>query len=49
MLPKVADEIIELGLACRGHFTGDPTADCETDICPDTGDEVGESDDWVSS
>lgn len=48
MLPKLEYDTMELGLACRGHFVGDPTADCETDICPDNSDEINEGEDWAS-
>jgi hypothetical protein len=38
---------VQLGLACRGHFVGDPATDSETDIAPDNLDELAEGDDWV--
>jgi hypothetical protein len=47
MLPYPAPVHIELGLACRGHFVGDPTADCETEIAPDNRDEIAEDEEWV--
>jgi hypothetical protein len=47
MLPLPNAVNIELGLACRGHFVGDPTSDCDTDIAPDNQDEINEGDDWV--
>lgn len=47
MLPKLGDDTMELGLACRGHFAGDPTADSETEVCPDNADEINDGDDWV--
>ncbi|CAL8111593.1 unnamed protein product [Orchesella dallaii] len=48
MLPQPADDTMELGLACRGHFVGDPTADSETEICPDNADEINDGEDWVT-
>lgn len=47
MLPVPSPVSVDFGLACRGHFVGDPTTDCETDIAPDNQDELGEGDDWV--
>jgi len=38
---------MEMGLSARGHFTGDPAADNETDMVPDGSDELFEEDEWV--
>lgn len=47
MIPLPNAATVELGMACRGHFVGDPTTDVDTDIAPNNEDEIAEGDDWV--
>ncbi|CAG7817052.1 unnamed protein product [Allacma fusca] len=46
LLPPPTQLTWELALASKGRFIGDPTADSETEIIPNDGDEIEEGDQW---
>ena len=47
LLPPPKPENIELGLASKGRFVGDPTANSETEIPPGDTDTIDEGELWV--
>ena len=46
LLPPPTPLTMELALASKGRFVGDPTADSETEIIPNDGDEIEEGEQW---